>query len=838
VSKLGSQHSIPLKFTLESDVVEVGAFMGNFSNVKSCFCNNLTHINAAKATIMHADRVVSFKTEIILSGLFTFAITFVIQLSANAQSPGKISSPADWDALFKTSQALGFDRIPEPNDITASGHDASTQGADLQLPNFRVVIKRQSTPTYYNFPPPATPGKAPLLEPKRDASGALLYDEVGRLIYENAGPALSTFLGTINRSSVVDNGSAVVRIKSAKYIFTPPSAATISGTDPASTPAILLSEKSDLTISGLYENGVRPEFVFQNPFADGIRIVKGKRVSVRGININYDYSHVIPGRSPSKIGKVVYSAISCGGHFIASKELPAAEAENIHTISTYYPATHPANNLNISSYVNPQNGYFRWVILNDLNQESYSPLQVTTSNEARTACINTLTNLDLEANGYQYFQSPRLKNASQSINAGEPLTLLHERRANVTVADPNNTLPESLPLGSTISAVGPGEDVIIENMRIFTCPNMSIWIKGMKGVYLNNNRIVPDSAGENDQRCRADSFHISGSSHVKVTGNITVGQGDDSLNIRGNDIQIAAYFPNPAYSKPAAGYDLWAYTTGEETLLRKGDKLVLLTAQNLPLRVFEILEDYEVSKQAISSVSIYGKTRQVLPLKVNWGDISELERIELSHYLLRGRRGAERLGNAFVLSRMSSPFMIEDNTFAGGPARGMIVQAPNGIIKNNEVLQVGWAAIALSAPNQGFVDAPGPNNVSLVNNTIWGSAFHKTHPENVLKASIGIGADDDAGMDDPIYQSTYPKWLINFPFIRRIVVRNNIISNSGQAGIYASRVSGVEVYGNSVANLNKIGCIDDSDKKNYVYPFESMDNQMTGIRKSLNWFVD
>lgn len=137
------------------------------------------------------------------------------------------------------------------------------------------------------------------------------------------------------------------------------------------------------------------------------------------------------------------------------------------------------------------------------------------------------------------------------------------------------------------------------------------------------------------------------------------------------------------------------------------------------------------------------KSIYVYDLQLDWGTGNAASaRTELTADLVATDK---QLGAIFNLTKLSSRFVIQNNLFKKNAGRGMLVQAPNGVVQGNVISSVALAGILAVTENGNYVDGPGPTNVGFFSNTI-ASSSHGTNPESLRKAGIAVGTSDDKSL--------------------------------------------------------------------------------------------
>lgn len=143
--------------------------------------------------------------------------------------------------------------------------------------------------------------------------------------------------------------------------------------------------------------------------------------------------------------------------------------------------------------------------------------------------------------------------------------------------------------------------------------------------------------------------------------------------------------------------------------------------------------------------------------------------------------------NDFVADtfRTSSSFIIRNNHFHDHRARGMLIQATNGVIKNNKIENVMGAGIQVTSDSSFWQEGFGAANVLIEDNQLIG--VNKTsaiayrmdrHP-----AAINVVLDTENGVGA-------------YPFHENIIIRNNKVVNSPGMAMFIASANNVTVQNN------------------------------------------
>lgn len=171
------------------------------------------------------------------------------------------------------------------------------------------------------------------------------------------------------------------------------------------------------------------------------------------------------------------------------------------------------------------------------------------------------------------------------------------------------------------------------------------------------------------------------------------------------------------------------------------------------------------------------------------------------------------------LNRNSARYVVRNNQFHDHRARGVLAQAPDGLITNNHIQNVMGAAIQLTADNADWHEGYGCTDVSITNNVcegcnggLWGG--FKNEP-GICMGVINVFCQTAQGAGD---YATHQRILIanntvkNTPNISFFVssaadltLKDNVIQDcppSATQGVFITHASHITVSGNQAVNCS------------------------------------
>ena len=301
-------------------------------------------------------------------------------------------------------------------------------------------------------------------------------------------------------------------------------------------------------------------------------------------------------------------------------------------------------------------------------------------------------------------------------------------------------------------------DLTFTNITAENCPGMVFVGYGAdRGFSFQNCVIQRRNPAHDLVSTGADGIHI-GMSHGDCSiqnCNFTY-LGDDSVNIHSIWMFVVSRLGNNSATLSTIVYD--------PTYVQVGDQLEFLNASNLqPVSTAHVTA---VSYNA--ATEIYTMTfRETLPASLPAGVV---------------------VAN---LARSSSRYNVSGNNFHDNRGRGILAQAPQGLIQNNTIRNVMGGAINLTADHADWNEGYGCNTVVVNKNLCdgcnygyWGGFADEP---GVCLGVINVFAQSPTGVDD-------------FYVHQHIQISNNVINNTPNISFFISSVQGLQVTGNSVTN--------------------------------------
>ena len=177
-------------------------------------------------------------------------------------------------------------------------------------------------------------------------------------------------------------------------------------------------------------------------------------------------------------------------------------------------------------------------------------------------------------------------------------------------------------------------------------------------------------------------------------------------------------------------------------------------------------------------------------VKLGWGNCNATCRTGLfaepDYQPVQGRYRGTRIGLAYPINMSSSRYVIRNNDFSSSGGRGMILEAPNGIVDRNTINRVAGSGIAVIATNSYFLSGPGAVNLKISGTTITNSTYSQVLPTFPLEGAIAIMTPGAADA---------------YPLLQSIEIRDSVVNRVGLAFASVLRGTNIRFVGNNARNF-------------------------------------
>jgi hypothetical protein len=299
-------------------------------------------------------------------------------------------------------------------------------------------------------------------------------------------------------------------------------------------------------------------------------------------------------------------------------------------------------------------------------------------------------------------------------------------------------------------------DITYEDLTIYGSPGMAFiaWASD-RGLRIARCRIARRPLADRFVSAGSDGIHIAGTrGDIIIEDNDFSGQGDDSLNIHGLWLPVTAISGNTVAMRRAA-----------HGLVQVGDIIRFV-------RPTDLAERWRATVVGLNSANgpDYVATLDAAPpATLAIGDLG---------------------GN---VTRNNARFLVRHNVFHDHRARGMLIQAPLGVVEDNIIRDVTMQGMHLTTDAKYFFESTGLSDVIVRRNVITGVGYgsQEIDPHGPHMAAISLLGDVAAG-------------IAPHPVHRNVVIAENTITDAPALAILVGSADGVTVEDNTIVHANQI----------------------------------
>ncbi len=299
-------------------------------------------------------------------------------------------------------------------------------------------------------------------------------------------------------------------------------------------------------------------------------------------------------------------------------------------------------------------------------------------------------------------------------------------------------------------------DITYEDLTIYGSPGMAFiaWASD-RGLRIARCRIARRPLADRFVSAGSDGIHIVGTrGDIIIENNDFSGQGDDSLNIHGLWLPVTGVSGNTVTMHRAA-----------HGLVQVGDVIRFV-------RPGDLAERWRATVVGLNSANgpDYAATFNAAPpADLAIGDLG---------------------GN---VTRNNARFLVRDNMFHDHRARGILIQAPLGVVENNIIRDVTMQGMHLTTDAKFFFESTGLSDVVVRGNAITGVGYGSweidSHGPHM--AAISLIGDVAAGISPHHVHEN-------------VVIEDNTITDTPALAILVGSANGVTVQGNTIVRSNQI----------------------------------
>ncbi len=296
-------------------------------------------------------------------------------------------------------------------------------------------------------------------------------------------------------------------------------------------------------------------------------------------------------------------------------------------------------------------------------------------------------------------------------------------------------------------------DISFDNVTIHSGPSMGfVFFQAGRGFRVSNCKVIGAFATAGRYiSTAADALHVSSIEGDLIVENSEFAHmGDDGINIESKTARVSQVSPGP-----------------------RGGLTVVFPGNNVRVASGNQLSFYHDGMGAIGSATVSS-------VSTASGTVTAvLDRV------VPGLAPGSLVRNpAFVSGR----YLIQSNNIHDHRARGMLLQAPNGVVRSNTLSNQTLNAINLTSDGRSWFEGAGAQGVVLSSNTISAPGWAPTTPQI---GALSIYSEGASG-------------LAVSPQHGSILISGNTISQSNGPAIFISSARGVEVQGNTIQSANRL----------------------------------
>ncbi len=296
-------------------------------------------------------------------------------------------------------------------------------------------------------------------------------------------------------------------------------------------------------------------------------------------------------------------------------------------------------------------------------------------------------------------------------------------------------------------------DISFENVLVASSPSMAfVFHQAGRGFRLTGCKVIADlSVPSRLISSAADAVHVSSIEGDLIIENSEFAfMGDDGINIESKSARL-----------------------GNVTMGANGLPVVSFAQNNVRVAAGDQLSFYNDGMGWLGSAAVTSMT-------VTGGIVTAgLDRD------VPGLASGVLLRNpAYVSGR----FLVQGNQIHENRARGMLIQAPNGVVRTNYVSYQTLNAINLTSDGRSWLEGTGAQNVVVSGNSIFSPGWAPTTPQ---LGAISVYSEGASG-------------LAVSPQHGSLLISGNLVSTVNGPAIFISSARGVEVLDNMIQSSNRI----------------------------------
>ncbi|TLX75623.1 right-handed parallel beta-helix repeat-containing protein [Labilibacter sediminis] len=264
---------------------------------------------------------------------------------------------------------------------------------------------------------------------------------------------------------------------------------------------------------------------------------------------------------------------------------------------------------------------------------------------------------------------------------------------------------------------------------------------------------------------------------LKINNSLFEGLGDDGLNLQGDYFLIFEKGDN--YINIASKRDQY-FEVNDTLICVNSDgvevgmaRLTGITNQTKPL-------DFETKRSHYLSRSSYNNSTSTFN--------------DYYRFNFEGELNAEEGNFIYNINKVGAGFKVENSTYRNIRARGIIIKAPNGVVRNNHIENITQAGIMVAPEIHYWLESGSAKNVLISENTVKRTNFRPQIKDGTQSAAIVVSSEGE----DMSGNVLFTPGIIH----SNIIIDNNTIKDIPGPGILVSSTQNVQITNNGFENTN------------------------------------
>ena len=323
------------------------------------------------------------------------------------------------------------------------------------------------------------------------------------------------------------------------------------------------------------------------------------------------------------------------------------------------------------------------------------------------------------------------------------------------------------------------KNIYFENINIYSTPGMGVRAYSSENIYFNRFNTILKEGSDRLMTTTADALHmIDCKGDLVITNSIFENNGDDALNVHGMYLVINSIInSNTLSASNPRGYNFTPNI---------GDKIEISNPDNMS--VAQIL----TVKSVVENITGF-----TITFEETFNDSIEIG------YLL---------GN----TTRTAHLVFKNNVVRNKRCRGILIQTRSAIVENNVFANLGDAGILITCDSNDWYESISSKNVEIRNNKFIRNNYSQGGSQGDITI-ISFGKGNSIGQSG---------------IQTDIVIENNFIANSANAGIAINSASEVDVSHNMIFSVGLLPKISSYNSGIYLSNCENINLHKNEVIKN------